>query len=120
MRQTQHVSDSDLVAYGTLAEGSRRRRIETHLATCPACRERLAAFQEIDRLIRQHYPLVDDPIARAELLARMRMIYERQESAPRSSDTGCTNQETIQCEHDVTADVRPCTSSCRNCLGKGM
>lgn len=72
MSATEHLTDGDLVAWddGSLAE-ERRARVEAHLAACPACCGRLAAFQKVERLLQESYPLVDDPAARDRILERL-------------------------------------------------
>lgn len=62
----------DLIAYtdGELG-GAHLEYVETHVKVCPICRERLAAFEETARILRENTPLVDDPEARARLLARL-------------------------------------------------
>jgi anti-sigma factor RsiW len=65
-----HLSDGDLVAYidGDLAD-ERHQRLAAHLARCAACRQRLEEFRGVGELIRQRYPPVDDPEARAKIVA---------------------------------------------------
>ena len=80
MSAVEHLSDGELVAWddGSLRE-ERQARVEAHLAACPACRVRLAGFQEVERLLRERYPLVDDPAARDRILERL--VDARQEQA---------------------------------------
>jgi len=67
-----HLADEDLVVWEDgSATGDRRRRIESHLATCAACQRRLEEFREVGRILRRHYPLVDDPKARERLMAEL-------------------------------------------------
>jgi anti-sigma factor RsiW len=72
MSATQHLTDGELVAWDdrSLDEGL-GRRVEDHLAACPACREHLADFLEVERLLQERYPLVDDPAARERILERL-------------------------------------------------
>ena len=65
-----HLSDADLVASidGALA-GERQTRLTAHLSTCAACRQRLEEFRSLGDRIRERYPLVDDPDARAKIIA---------------------------------------------------
>ena len=62
----------DLVAYldGDL-RGGRMELVEAHLQACPACRRRRAQFEEVDRLLRESSPLIDDPAGRAAIAARV-------------------------------------------------
>lgn len=62
----------DLIAYadGYLG-GGRRELVEAHLAACAHCQERLAAFDEVDRLLQEGTPLTGDPNGRAIVRARL-------------------------------------------------
>jgi len=74
----------DLIAYadGYLG-GGRRELVEAHLATCPHCQERMAAFDEVDRLLQQGTPLTDDPNGRAMVRTRLEMEINRSGRTPR-------------------------------------
>lgn len=69
---SRHASGEDLVAYadGYLA-GRRLAAVEGHLRACPRCRAHLAAFREVDRVVRTGVAPVDDPGGLAALRARM-------------------------------------------------
>lgn len=75
----------DLVAY---ADGElpapRREFVAAHLRDCPACRQRLADFREVDRLLRAASPPLDDPAGRAALRARLAVEATRHSRPPRS------------------------------------
>lgn len=62
----------DLIAY---AEGgshtAQKELVEAHLGGCAKCRERLQAFSEVDRTLRDGSPLRDDPVGRAAISARL-------------------------------------------------
>ena len=57
MTESCDVSPGELIAYraGDLPP-ARMAAAEAHLAGCPACRERLAGFDEVDRLMRAADP----------------------------------------------------------------
>jgi hypothetical protein len=62
----------DLIAYADgYLSGGRRELVEAHLVACPHCRERLAAFRDVDRLLQEGTPLSDDPEGRAEIRTRL-------------------------------------------------
>ena len=88
MARSKHVSDADLVAYedNDPADAARVARIAAHLVACPACRQRLADFAEVGRLLRERYPLKDDPAARAAILARIAEERERRAREAGSAD----------------------------------
>lgn len=75
------VRGEDLVAYrdGDL-RGARQEWVATHARLCPVCRERLAGFEETARILREAFPLVDDPVGRAKLIARLQIEASRQSS----------------------------------------
>lgn len=50
---------------------------ETHLRACPHCRRWMAQMDEIDRLLRDATPYRDNPIARAQVKARVAVVPER-------------------------------------------
>lgn len=66
------VRGEDLIAYadGYLA-GARRELVEAHLRVCAHCQDRVAAFREVDRIIREGAPLVDDSAGRVALHAAL-------------------------------------------------
>lgn len=66
------LSVDTLIAYadGELDEAW-QAEVAGHLATCPRCRQRLAAFAELDRRLHAAYPPLDDPRAPAVVLARL-------------------------------------------------
>jgi len=70
--RTCTLPGEDLIAYtdGYLTEG-RRELVEAHLRACPHCRARVAAFDDVDRLLREGTPLTDDPNGRAMLRTRL-------------------------------------------------
>lgn len=79
MRKALHMArpcrlqPEELVAYddGTLS-GGRREIVEAHLAACPHCQERMAAFHEVDRIILANAISVDVPVQRrSELRTRL-------------------------------------------------
>jgi anti-sigma factor RsiW len=72
MHQTDHIAGEDLVAYadGEL-RGADLARVQTHLRICEECQRRLAADAEVERLIREHLPIIDNPVRRAVLKARI-------------------------------------------------
>lgn len=63
---------TNLVAYadGEL-DATQQRVVEVHLQDCAACRQLLAGFKEVDQLIQQHTPEIDDPARRANLRAQI-------------------------------------------------
>lgn len=70
---TTHLAGEDLVAVqGGYLTGRRRERVECHLATCVHCRQRLADYREVDRLVRRQPRLAVDPAKKAALFARLR------------------------------------------------
>lgn len=64
---------ADLFAFqdGTLRD-ARHPEIGEHLKQCLPCRRQLRESEEIGRVLRAHVPLVDDPLGRARLKARLR------------------------------------------------
>ena len=44
---------------------------ELHLRACPDCRRWMTEMDEVDRLLRQASPYRDNPLARAEIKARV-------------------------------------------------
>lgn len=66
------LPSEDLVAYADdELDAAGRARLDAHLLACPTCRHRLAAFHEVDRLLRAASPPLDDPAGRAALRARL-------------------------------------------------
>lgn len=79
------LSAEDLIAYSDgYLQGGRRELVEAHLAACPHCQERVAAFGEADRLLREGSPLSDDPEGRAEIRARLGRGDHQWRAIPRS------------------------------------
>jgi hypothetical protein len=70
----KHASDGDLLAWedGSV-NGARRTWLASHLESCLVCRDRLAQFQGIERLIQEQFPLIDDAESQKEILERMRV-----------------------------------------------
>lgn len=70
----------DLVAYaeGEL-RGARKEWAETHLAVCPHCQERFAAFAAVGHLLEAGLPVRDDPEGRITIC-----IWVEQEAARRA------------------------------------
>jgi len=70
--RTCTLPGEDLIAYtdGYLT-GGRRELVEAHLRACPHCRARVAAFDEVDRLLREGTSLTDDPHGRAMVRTRL-------------------------------------------------
>lgn len=63
----------DLIAYADgYLTGGRRELVEAHLAACPQCRDRKAAFNDVDRLLQKGTPLTDDPAGRAAIRTRLK------------------------------------------------
>lgn len=80
-QQSCTVPVEDLVAYADgYLRGGRRELVEAHLATCPHCRERMAAFSKADRLLQDGTPLTDDPNGRA--MIRNRLVREASRRGP--------------------------------------
>jgi hypothetical protein len=74
----------DLVAYSDdELEAPQRALVAAHLQGCPTCRRRLAAFQQVDRLLRAASPPLDDPAGRAALVARLEREAGRRARPPR-------------------------------------
>lgn len=75
----------DLIAYtdGYLT-GGRRELVEAHLKACLHCRERVAAFHEVDRLLQESTPLTDDPNGRAMIRTRLEREAGRSTSSLRA------------------------------------
>jgi anti-sigma factor RsiW len=73
----------DLIAYGDgYLTGARRELVEAHLAVCPHCQQRVAAFADVDRVLREGTPFVDDPIGRASVEALLRGKTSRRRLPP--------------------------------------
>lgn len=66
------ISSELLVAYadGYLVSAL-REHVELHLQTCKNCRRQLADFAEVDHLLRESSPPIDDPIARSAIHAHI-------------------------------------------------
>jgi anti-sigma factor RsiW len=66
------VTESELLAYrdGELT-AARQTTITAHIAACPACQHRLAVAAYISETLRQGSPLIDQPVARAMIQARI-------------------------------------------------
>lgn len=74
----------DLIAYADgYLTGGRRELVEAHLAACPYCQERVAAFGEADRLLREGSPLSDDPEGRADIRTRLEQSGHQRRALPR-------------------------------------
>lgn len=75
MTESCDVSPGDLIAYraGDLPP-ARMAAAGAHLASCPACRERLADFDEVDRLVRAADPQMygDAQAGQAAVVAAVR------------------------------------------------
>lgn len=99
-----HLSDADLVAYddGTMT-AERQARADAHLARCSACQRRIEEFREVGRLIRETYPLVDDPEARARIVAQSRAELE----ARRSGRAGAARSGLAGRMRRLLAKIRP-------------
>lgn len=52
-------------------ESARREHVELHLQTCKICKRQLADFAEVDLLLRENSPPIDDPIARSAIHAHI-------------------------------------------------
>lgn len=79
------LQPEELIAYqdGTLAAG-RREIVKVHLAACPHCQERLAAFREVDDIIQRHaIPLEAFDQMRAGLHERLRREAVRRQGPSR-------------------------------------
>lgn len=72
MKVPHEVRPEDLVHYadGDLA-GGKRELVEAHLRLCPVCRRWMADFEDTGRLLREASPPIDDPVGRAQLMARI-------------------------------------------------
>jgi anti-sigma factor ChrR (cupin superfamily) len=70
----KHASDGELLAWenGSI-DGAQRNRLADHLEGCLACRERLIQFQEVDRVLQDQYPLVEDVESQNRIIERMRV-----------------------------------------------
>lgn len=70
--QTCTLPAEDLIAHADgYLNGGRRELVEAHLAACPHCQERMVAFREVDRRLRESSPPVDDPAGRAMIRTRL-------------------------------------------------
>ena len=64
MRPSCDLPATDLVAYADGAlHAARKEIVEAHLEVCPSCRQRMAAFKAVDRLLQAHTPLIHDRAA---------------------------------------------------------
>ena len=62
----------DLVAYGDgELRNARKEIVEAHIGTCPVCRWRLAAYADVDRVVREGTLATDDAAGRAAIKARL-------------------------------------------------
>jgi hypothetical protein len=72
MTQACDLPIEDLVAYaGGELRAARKEIVEAHLQFCPECRKQVVAFSEVDKVLRDAIPLVDDPAGWAEIKARL-------------------------------------------------
>lgn len=72
-----HLPPEDLVAAEDGVGGERGARIGAHLAGCPVCRQRLHEFADVGRLLRERFPVGDDPTARARIMAEIEALADQ-------------------------------------------
>ena len=70
-------SEGALVAYldGELAPGLRAQLV-AHVRTCAVCQQHLATSRDLARVLQERTPLVDDPVARRAIVARVRQEHD--------------------------------------------
>jgi len=70
-------SEEALVAYldGDLAPGP-RALVATHVRTCAVCQQHLATSRDLARVLQERTPLMDDPVARRAIVARVRQEHD--------------------------------------------
>src|SRR5215211_1118077 len=73
----------DLVAY---ADGglhaARKELVDAHLEACPDCRQRMAAFTAVDRLLQARTPLIHDRAQQQALVTRIEQVAGRRRPPP--------------------------------------
>ena len=73
----------DLVAYADGAlHAARKELVAAHLQVCPDCRQRMAEFTAVDRLLQAHTPLIHDRAQQQALVVRIEQVAGRQRRPP--------------------------------------